>query len=116
MKNIITDEEFIKICNDAISMASACAIIGIQFSTFKRRALKLGCYNTNQSGKGINKKFTHRYELDDIIDGKHPQYQSNKLRKRLLENGLKKNLCELCKIEQWLDKPIKFNMCNIIIF
>ena len=83
MKNILTDEEFIKICNESISMASACATIGLQFSTFKRRAIKLGCYNTNQSGKGINKKFAHRFELDDIINGQHPQYQSNKLRKRL---------------------------------
>ena len=113
MKNLITDEEFIKICNDAVSMASACAVIGIQFSTFKRRALKLECYKTNQSGKGINKKFAHRYELDDIIDGKHPQYQSNKLRQRLLKDGLKNNLCELCKIEEWLDKPIKLELHHI---
>ena len=110
MKNIFTDEEFIKICNDAVSMASASVIVGLQFSTFQRRALKLGCYRTNQSGKGINKKFAHRYELDDIIDGKHPQYQSNKLRKRLLANGLKLNQCELCKIEQWLEKPIKLEL------
>lgn len=110
MKNTFTDEEFIKICNDAVSMASASVIVGLQFSTFKRRALKLGCYRTNQSGKGINKKFAYRYELDDIIDGKHPQYQSNKLRKRLLANGLKLNQCELCKIEQWLEKPIKLEL------
>ena len=113
MKNLISDEDFIKICNESISMASACAKIGIQFSTFKRKALKFGCYQTNQSGKGINKKYAHRYELDDIIDGKHPQYQSNKLRQRLLKDGLKNNQCELCKIEEWLDKPIKLELHHI---
>jgi 5-methylcytosine-specific restriction endonuclease McrA len=113
MKNILNDEEFIKICNESISMASACAVIGIQFSTFKRRAVKLGCYNTNQSGKGINKKFSHRYELDDIINGQHPQYQSNKLRKRLLTDGLKENKCEICDSSTWLDKPIKLELHHI---
>ncbi len=113
MKNILNDEEFIKICNESISMASACAKIGLQFSTFKRRAIKLGCYNTNQSGKGINKKFAHRYELDDIINGKHPQYQSNKLRKRLLADGLKENKCEICNSSTWLDKPLKLELHHV---
>ena len=113
MKNILNDEEFIKICNESISMASACAVIGMQFSTFKRRAVKLGCYITNQSGKGINKKFAHRYELDDIINGQHPQYQSNKLRKRLLKDGLKENKCEICDSSTWLDKPIKLELHHI---
>ena len=113
MKNFISDEEFISICNNAVSMASACSIIGLQFSTFKRRALKLNCYNTNQSGKGINKKFAHRYELEDIIDGKYPQYQSNKLRKRLLKDGLKQNQCELCNLSEWLNNPIKLELHHI---
>ena len=113
MKNILNDEEFIKICNESISMASACAKIGLQFSTFKRRAIKLGCYNTNQSGKGINKKFAHRYELDDIINGKHPQYQSNKLRKRLLADGLKENKCEICNSSTWLGKPLKLELHHV---
>jgi hypothetical protein len=112
MENI-TDEDFIKICNESISMASACAKIGLQFSTFKRRAIKLGCYNTNQSGKGINKKFAHRYELDDIMNGKHPQYQSNKLRKRLLNDGIKENKCEVCELSVWLGQPIKLELHHI---
>jgi hypothetical protein len=94
-------------------MASACAKIGLQFGTFKRRAIKLGCYTTNQSGKGINKKFAHRYELDDIINGQYPQYQSNKLRKRLLKDGLKQNKCEICELEMWLDKPLKLELHHI---
>ncbi len=113
MKNIITDEDFIKICNDSISMASACAKIGLQFSTFKRKAIKLGCYKTNQSGKGINKKYAHRYELDDILNGNHPEYQSNKLRKRLIKDGIKNSHCELCNIDTWLDLPIKLELHHI---
>ena len=109
----INDAEFINICNESISMASACAKIGLQFGTFKRRAIKLGCYTTNQSGKGINKKFAHRYELDDIINGQYPQYQSNKLRKRLLKDGLKQNKCEICEMEMWLDKPLKLELHHI---
>jgi 5-methylcytosine-specific restriction endonuclease McrA len=31
----------------------------------------------------------------------------------LLKDGLKNNLCELCKIEEWLDKPIKLELHHI---
>ena len=45
----MTDQEFIKICNESDSMLSASKKTGISFSTFKRRAQKLNCYKTNQS-------------------------------------------------------------------
>lgn len=113
MKNTITDEQFIDICNSSKSMAEACSKIGLQFSTFKRKAIKLDCYNTNQSGKGISKKFTHRYELEDIFGGKHPEYQSNKLRQRLIKDGIKLNQCESCKLKDWLAQPIKLELHHI---
>ena len=53
------------------------------------------------------------YELDDIINGQHPQYQSNKLRKRLLSDGLKENKCEICDASTWLDKPLKLELHHV---
>ena len=47
----ITDEEFIKVCKDSVSMLAAAKQLGLALTTFRRRAKSLNCYNTNQGGK-----------------------------------------------------------------
>ena len=55
--------------------------------------MKLKCYKTNQAGKGINKKNNgNKIELDKILKGNHPEYQTNKLKKRLILEGKKMNV------------------------
>lgn len=63
--NNITDEEFINTCNSSRSMAEASRKLNIPFTTFSRRAKKLGCYHTNQSGKGFTKNRKQKYILDE---------------------------------------------------
>ena len=55
--------------------------------TIWRRAKKLGL---EFKIGGANAKIT----LEEILEGKHPQYQSNKLKNRLINEGLKENKCE----------------------
>jgi len=55
-KQAISDEQFIEVCNSASSMRDASKKLNLSFSTFKRRALSLGCYKTNQGGKGYRKE------------------------------------------------------------
>lgn len=112
----MTDQEFIEICKNSNSMSAAAAKIGIHFNTFKRKAVKLGCYNTNQAGKGVNKPKAEgngKIPLEDILEGKQPQYQTFKLKNRLIETGLKVNQCEECGISEWNDKPIKIELDHI---
>lgn len=61
----ITDEEFISTCNSSISMAEAAKKLNMPFTTFSKRAKKLGCYHTNQGGKGIIKERKQKYILDE---------------------------------------------------
>ena len=42
------DYKFIEVCNNSESMRDASIKMNMSFSTFKRKALKLGCYKTNQ--------------------------------------------------------------------
>lgn len=94
-------------------MASAAAKLGLHFNSFKKRALELGCYNPNQAGKGI-KKNTPKIPLAEIIySGLHPHYQSFKLKKRLLKEGVKKNKCENCEIVDWNNKPLSMELHHI---
>ena len=45
--------------------------------------------------------------LQDILDGKYPNYQTYKLKNRLFKAGLKENKCEICGISEWLGQSIK---------
>ena len=60
----------------------------------------------NMSGKGISKKRKARKKLSDILDGKFPDFSTNHLKWRLIEEGIKENKCEICGIDEWNGKPI----------
>ena len=108
------DIEFIRICLESDTMAQAAAKLGLHFNTFKRKAIKLDCYKTNQAGKGIKKKDNgNKIPLIEILEGKHPYYQTNKLRKRLVNEGYKTGECEVCGITEWNGKAITIELDHI---
>ena len=110
----INEEEFIKVCNEELSMAKAASKLGLHFNTFKKYAVKLGCYNPNPSGKGLTKpKTIGKIPTDVILAGKHPQYQTNKLRLRLIKEGIKDEKCEICGIEDWQGERLSFELDHI---
>ena len=91
----MTDEEFIAIVEQCQTMAQASKLCGMAFGTFKRRAIKLGVYKTNQSGKGCTKN-QPSIATQDILSGKHPEYQTYKLKLRLINEGYIKDECSIC--------------------
>jgi len=96
-------------------MSESCAKLGFHFNTFKRHALKLGCYNANQGLKG-GKRIRIRsnsIKLKDILDGKHPNFQTFKLKNKLLKSGIKKNECEICEIREWQYKPLNMELHHL---
>lgn len=113
VKDKIEDSYFISVCNEANSMAEACAKLGLHFNSFKRRAVKLNCYKPNKSGKG-GKKNKPKIPIEDIvINLKYPQYQTYKLKNRLIKEGYKKNECDICKITSWLGKNLTIELDHI---
>lgn len=110
----MTDEEFISICEQSLTMSEACSKTGLHFNTFKKRALKLNCYKPNMGSKGRKKeKFEPRILLQEILDGKHPSFQTYKLKHRLFKEGIKENKCEVCGIEEWNGLPIQCELDHI---
>ena len=94
-------------------MAEAAAILNLHFNSFKKRANELGCYKPNQPGRGLN-KMSPKVSLDEIIiKGNVPHYQTYKLKRRLIEEGIKKNVCENCGCLDWLGKPINFELHHV---
>jgi hypothetical protein len=113
MRTDIIKDDFIKVCNESISMAQACAKLGLHFNTFKRYAKMFGCYNPNPSGKGMKKKSVPKKALLDILSGEHPEFQTFKLKNRLIREGLMKNECSLCGVTNWCDKPLNMELDHI---
>lgn len=112
----ISDEKIIEVCKSSLSMAIAASTLGIHFNTLKRRATILGVYNPNPSGKGLKKHKRDGFDkipLSEIIEGKHPQYQTNKLRIRLVEEKIKEKKCEICGITEWNALPISLELDHI---
>lgn len=114
IKNRVTDEEFIKVCESSDSMAKACTELRLHFNSFKKRAIELGCYKTNQSGVGIKKKGNgSKIPLKEILSGLHPYYSTSKLRVRLVKENFKKYQCEVCQLCNWMGKELLLELDHI---
>ena len=113
IKKRIDDETFKKVCLNSKTMAQAATRLGVHFNSFKRRALELECYNTNQRGEGITRVVKPKISLNEISTGKYPYFQTFKLKNRLLSIGLKQECCEICGIVDWNGKKLNFELDHI---
>jgi len=104
-------ERVIEASDKTLSASAAAAYLGIKYDTYKRYAKKYGCFKTNQSGKGMtNSNPLNKYPLEDILRGKHPQYQSNKLKIRLLKENRLEYICDNCFNTEWLGELIPLEL------
>ena len=63
-------------------------------------------YLGNQSGKGLEKKTRSDYmPLQQYLE-ESKDIQTNKIRKKLIQEGYKEYKCENCGLTKWLDQPI----------
>lgn len=93
----IDKEEFIKVCQESETMAIAARKLNMHFNTFKRYAIKFGCYVTNQAHKGLKTgPREDRIATEDILAGKYPDYQTYKLKQRLIREGYLEDKCQRC--------------------
>lgn len=88
------------------SNRAAAEYLRVSFNLYKKFAkaykndqgISLYEAHTNQSGRGISKVHpsNKRFTLDDILLGKHPQYPSEKLFRRLIVSGYIEERCKHC--------------------
>lgn len=106
----VSDEAILVASKQAKNAGDAAKLSGLTHNAYKYRALKLGCYNPTRIGSGA------KVPLEEILQGKHPNYQTFKLRNRLIKEGLKKNACEMpdCGVDEtWLGKKISCQLDHI---
>ena len=62
-------------------------------------------YKGNQSGKGMKKSNGREMTLNEYLSNS-TDIQTNKIRKKILQEGLKPHQCESCGLTEWLGNPI----------
>ena len=84
----------------------------VSFTTYKKYALQylnedgISLYekHKNQFGRGISQfregHHGNQYPIEDLFKGKHPEYPTWKLLKRLIKHKIKGECCELCSFQE----------------
>lgn len=111
----VSDEQIVEAAKNSLSGAAAAVKLGIKYDTFRVHAKRLGVFNPNPSGKGITKPINddRKFILQDILEGKHPQYSTGKLKKRMIEHNLLKNICSECDVSEWNGKKLVMHLDHI---
>jgi len=101
----LLESEIKEIQQKARSAAEAARMLGVSYNTYKKYAKEYGIFEDlkNPHGIGIRKGTnpgTLAHSLDDILEGKYPDYPVWKLKKRLLNNGYMLEKCNSCGFEE----------------
>ena len=95
--------------NENKSKAFIAKELGCKQETLNKYLEKMGIeYAGNQSGKGQPKR-KPKMTLEDYLENSE-DIQTNKVRKKILEEGLKPHRCECCGLEEWMGKPIPLEL------
>lgn len=112
----VTDQQIIEACDTHSTMRQAALSIGINLSTLKERARKLGVYSPNQGRRNESRpsqNVDRAIPLDEILRGEHPTYQTHKLRLRLFKTGVKEQRCEICSTSHWNGQQLSLILDHI---
>lgn len=111
-----TDEQIIDIIKNTTSLSAAAARIGVKKYIIDNKAKELGLYYVNQGLKGVSRKQFAKehvgFKLEDILAGKHPQYSSSKLKKRLIDEGIFEDKCTKCECDAHAEGS-KYSICEL---
>lgn len=98
-------EDEIKEALSKSESAAACArYLGVSYPTYKKWAIKYGLFKASPWGKGSKKRFwapnKGKYPLNQILEGKFPDYPVYRLKDLLIRSKIKKAECENCGMSE----------------
>ena len=108
---LIIEKSIIENAIDKTStMGGAAKFLKLDWRTFKKIAIGYSVYKPTGGNQ-----YRKRFELRDILDGKHPQYNTSHLSKRLVKEGYKEYKCEGkdCGISEWKGERIGLELNHI---
>lgn len=116
-----TNDEFIEAVRDSYSVSQVLIKLklkptGGNYKVFHKRVKDLKLDVSHFTGQGHLKGKIHNYipkrKIEDILV-ENSDYQSHKLRIRLLEEGYKEHKCEFCGLEEWMGQKISLELDHI---
>lgn len=98
--------------------SEVCRKLGIPPSTgsqthFTKRAKDLGVDSSHFLGRSWNKGRNFKKQPVEKYLIKNSTIKSSKLRDKLIESGLKKRECEICKLSKWRNETIPLELDHI---
>jgi hypothetical protein len=105
-KTLFTIDQIKEAISNTTTMGGAAKYLRVDWRVFRREAKEYGLYVPS---KGSSLAF----KIEDILDGKYPQYPTSKLSKRLVKEGYKKYECEVCGIDEYNGEHISLELNHI---
>jgi 5-methylcytosine-specific restriction endonuclease McrA len=105
----ITDEEIKLAYEKYDTLHQASAELKMTTVSLWRRAKKIGIAWKDKNYKPEKSKIP----TNEIIEGNHPYYQTLKLKKRLLKEGIKENKCDICGVTEWNNIELSMQLDHI---
>lgn len=103
-------DEILQWIAEGKSKAQMARDLGCNPKTINPVLTRLGIeYKGNPSGKGLSKSNGREMLLLEYLE-KSVDIQSNKVRKKLLDEGYKQHQCESCGLTEWLGEPIPLEL------
>lgn len=105
----ISDDQIIDAHKKGMTLHEVAAVYSITPVSMWRRSRKIGIKFSNQ------KDYIrwNSIDLNEILEGKHPSYQTYKLKKRLIKEKIKSNSCEICGISEWNGAELNIQLDHI---
>ena len=113
-----TKDEYERAVKASLSIAGVCRFLGIKPSGGNYRIVhtaiqKYSLSTQHFTGQGWNTKLKFKEKAITEILKKDSSYQSYKLKKRLIREGLKGEICESCKLQMWQGSIIPLELHHI---
>lgn len=107
VKNKIVDEDLIEAYNKEPHLGKLAALFKVPIVQIWRKCKVLGL----EFGKGGGARV--KIPIEEILNGDHPYYQTFKLKKRLIREGIFVNKCSCCSIDKWNGKELSLQLDHI---
>ena len=94
-----------------LSIRAAAIHLGVAYNTFKKYAIMYDLFeqNKNQAGVGVTSKGNTGWgvKIQDLFDGKHPNYPHWKLQERIVRDGYLKQCCSNCDYDDYREVDMR---------
>ena len=121
MKHNFTKEDYENAVKVSLSIAGVCRYLGISprggnYATVKKRVEEYDIDTSHFTGKGWNVGLKFKpyrvFSLEEILRKDFP-YNTQRLKQRLIESGIKEKKCECCGLSEWNGKDIPLELHHL---